>query len=263
MKKRIYQNIKDKIISKQNIIVLINHIFNIYEGLESAHKKITISLHTTDSEVYEIENSNLDSNNNILDIKRIENIKIDLTDYRNDKHFSINLSQGDDKWSNNLVIGSKDELWVNNQKIMLEESIKSWQPQNVYYSRYKDLLLHFLAICVGLLIIKIVVLFSDQSIQDTTSETTDPGRFLLFLGKLLESIPLTRYLFIAVISWIVGSGIVIFTIWFKIDNYLSDLWPSIEFDFGPEHFKFSKRRRKSIGVIITLIVLPVILRGLL
>lgn len=256
MKKRIYQKIKNKVISKENIVKLIDYVFDTYNGIESELKKFTLSFHTNELEVYEIENANLGPNDNILDIKRIESIKIDFTDYRNGKFISINLTQGDDRWSNNLTLDSKDEIWVNNQKIKLEALISSWQPQNKYYPKYEDFLLHFLAICIGFLIINLGDLFLGQNNE---MDEVNPGRISLFLLKLLEALPFTRYLLILALSWVVGICPVFIMFWLKIDQYLSDLWPSIEFDFGPEHYKFSKRRRKSLGVIITLIVLPLLL----
>jgi hypothetical protein len=256
MKKRIYQNIYGKVISRENVIKLIDYFFNTYNVLKSEYKKFTLSFHTYDNEVYEIENTKPLIEDSVIDIKRIHSIKVSLIDYRNEKEILLNLTQGDDKWSNNLTLESKDEEWVNNQKIKLEDLIKTWTPQGNYYSKYKDYLLSFLSICVGLIIIRIM---ANTGSAGNENEVAEQGKFLLFIDKMIDLVPFTKYILLMLLSWIVGIFPVFFLMWFKIDTYLTSLWPPIEFDFGPEHYKYSKRKRKAIGLIITLIVIPILL----
>lgn len=260
MKKRIYQNIYGKIITRENVIKLIDYLFNTYDDLKSEHKRFTLSFHTFDSEVYEIENTKPLIEDSVIDIKRIHSIKISLIDYRSEKEILLNLTQGDDKWSNNLTLESKDEEWVNNQKIKMEDLIKTWTPQGNYYAKYKNYLLNFLAICVGLIILRIMAKIGGTGSEN---EVTEQGKFLLFIDKMIDLIPFTKYILLILISWITGIVPVLFLMWYKVDTYLSSLWPPIEFDFGPEHYKYSKRRRKAIGLIITLIVIPILLNIIL
>lgn len=255
MKKRIYRNISGKIISREDIIKLIDYLFNTFDVLTSEHKRFNLSIHTFDNEVYEIENTKLTVNNSVIDIKRINSIKISLIDYRNEKQIFLSLTQGDDKWSNNLSIESSDEEWVNNQQTKLLDLIESWKPQKSYYTKYRNYLLNFLAICIGLLIIRLMA-----NIEiDIDTESSKPGRLLILMNNLIELIPFTKYILLILISWFVGILPVLFLGWIKLDAYLTSLWPPIEFDFGPEHYKYSKRRRKAIGLIITLIVIPILL----
>jgi uncharacterized membrane protein YjgN (DUF898 family) len=57
------------------------------------------------------------------------------------------------------------------------------------------------------------------------------------------------------IVWIWGMSI-IGGLFYK----LKTLWPSIEFDFGPEHFKKEKRTRKTMWIVLSLIIIPLVLQ---
>ena len=46
---------------------------------------------------------------------------------------------------------------------------------------------------------------------------------------------------------------------FYLRNWLLSLWPTIEFDFGPEHLNIEKSRRNRILVFITFAVIPIVL----
>ena len=57
------------------------------------------------------------------------------------------------------------------------------------------------------------------------------------------------------------SYFVLLTPWFVIEKILK-LWPSVEFDFGPEYEKKDKNNRNKMYFIIVNLLLPIIL-GLL
>ena len=73
--------------------------------------------------------------------------------------------------------------------------------------------------------------------------------------QLLKDNPIILNIFILILSWIWGMSL----IRWRFDR-IKYLWPSVEFDFGPEHFKKEKNNRKTLRIIGSLIVIPLILQ---
>ena len=44
-----------------------------------------------------------------------------------------------------------------------------------------------------------------------------------------------------------------------IRNWLLNLWPVIEFDFGPEHMKVEKLRRLRISIVFSTAIIPIVI----
>lgn len=259
MKKKITKKIKDKIISKENIINLIDYLYRTYEEIESDLKTFNISLYTNNSEVFEIENASITDDIQLLEIKRIEKIDIYLSNIRSAKKIDIELCQDSNKWSNTLKIESEDQIWVNNQNLRISELIESWKPQNKMFSKYKEILFHFLSINLGFiffeLLAKLLTIFDYKSSLKT--DQSDIWKFLI--EKITTQFPASIYVFIGLFSWLIGMFFVSL-FWYKLEDKLLNLWPSIEFDFGPEHLKFAKKRRNIIWLVVTLIILPILLQ---
>ena len=259
MKKKISKKISNKIITKPNIIKLVDHLHTVYNSLKSDNKKFLVTILCDESEKYEIENTRLGKNAELLDLKRVEKIEIDIIDYRRDKRISIELSQNEYDWSNTFLIEGSDESWVNNHNIKIHDYINSWKPQNKWFSKYKSVLFHFISLNIGLFSIRTLI-YLMNSLGYKPEDTKESEGFLGFLmDKMLASFPSSKYLLLGLISWAFGMWILIM-FWGSIVRYFDRLWPSIEFDFGPDHKRYPKNKRKAISVVVSLVVIPIILQ---
>ena len=258
MNKKISKSISQKIINKEDLFRLSNLTFNEYKKSKSEHKKFNITINCENNEVYKFENINLKKDESVLDLKRILHLSFSFTDYINNKGIAINLSQGNDNWNNNYVVEGDKESWVNSTNQKIQDILDSIRPQNNLFAKSKRVLFHILSINFGFLFLKILFILLDKfGYKPGDSYQSNP--FVFLMDKIIDIFPFLKYILLALISWAFGACILIL-FWDKLEIYLEDLWPSIEFDFGPEHKKYPKNKRKAIAVIISLIIIPLILQ---
>lgn len=257
MNKKISRPINQKIFNKNDLLRLSNFIFHEYKKSKSEHKKFNISINCENNESYEFANNNLMKDESVLDFKRILHLNFSFIDYRNNKKINISISQGNSDWNNNYIVEGDMEDWVNSTNQKLQDILASIKPQNTIFMKSKKILFHILSITFGVLFVKVLVILLVKF--DYKSDNTDLSNpFIFLIDKLVNTFPFFKDILAILISWTVGAFL-LFPFWNKIEKYLEALWPSIEFDFGPEHKRYSKNKRKAIAVIISLIVIPYIL----
>lgn len=259
MRKKISKKLSNKILTKTDIIKLADHLHTVYNSLKSDRKKFLITLHCEDSENYEIENTRFGKNADLLDLKRVDKIEIYLIDYNRDKRISISLNQNEYDWSNTFAIEGNDESWVNNHNVKINDFVKSWKPQNKLFSKYKSLLFHFISLNIGLLLIRTIIHLLNSLGYKSVDSNENDGLMGFLMDKLISSFPSSKYIIAGILSWFIGMWIVIM-FWDNIVRYFEKLWPSIEFDFGPNHKRYPKNKRNAIGVVVSLVLIPIILQ---
>lgn len=262
MKKKISKKISYKIINEQDLKTIFDYIFSIYSDFDSNSKTFSIKLYSDDSEIYEIQETLNYDELSVLNIKRISKVIVYISDYRLNFRLSLELCQDSDYLTNVLDIESNDENWVNNQFIKMNNIIDSWKPQNRLFSKYKNLLLHFLAINIGLLFIKIINNASIYFGYKSSTTTEGEGIWIFLIRKIITDYPFANYIFIGIVSWLIG-WIICVMFWSGLEEKIQKLWPIIEFDFGPEHLKFSKNKRTILMYFFTLVILPILLQILI
>lgn len=260
MKKRISKTIFGKKFNKESLLYIIDEIYKNYENSDSDHKTFSITLHCANYETLEFRDVNFsEKHNEILDIKKIHQIKIYYIDYRNDKNISLTLSEGDSNYDNNLGIEGNDIDWVNASEKKLDELFQVVESRKNYFKKYSRLIFHFSALNIGSLALRMFVSLLEkfEYAANTTNDNDNPLSFLLV--KFVEIFPPLKYLFVFLASWFIGLLIIV---WFydKVEKLFSYVFPSIEFDFGPVHMRKPRKIRKVIATIFSLIILPIILQ---
>lgn len=175
----------------------------------------------------------------VIDLKKCETIEILLWD---SGRVRINLSHGDGRFNNNIII-SGDEDWVTNTFDKLNNKIESITPQNFWILSYKNITINIGAIIIGYSL----SIFSELFIESIK----DPSPFLILLREFIKKYSIIT---LPLVFWIQGIFPAIF-----IHGWLSSLAPDVEFDFGPEHKKIEKSRRKRLTLIILIVMLPIII----
>ena len=153
------------------------------------------------------------------------------------------------KWLNRTVKGD-DHNWVNGIFVQLQEIIESVKPQDNWLLRHKSVLLHTIALGVGAALYQILRFLTYQLVppMENPSETV----------KAMRQFFVTYPFFMFLLDWLLKWGLGI-TWAFPLREWLLCLWPSIEFDFGPEHMKVEKQRRLRAWVVLSSAVLPIVL----
>ncbi len=261
MRKELKYQIKDKVFNRQDIIRLFKLLFEFYEKSKNKQKKFSIKLSCEDSESYESENENIDNILQLLDTNKISSIRIHFYGYsdNSDKAFRLTLHQGDERSFNEFSIEGEDQGWVNSKYHEVVNLLNSIKPQNQFFSRHRGKIFHLMSINLGFFLLRFLsstMLGADSDTIEVATETSSP------LMLLIENSLIAKIVLAIVFSWTIGAWALLM-IWMPIANNLSKLWPSIEFNFGPEHLRTPSNMRCLLWILLTLFIIPIFLQFLI
>ena len=126
------ENISNKIFSKNDVRHLWSIVANEANVIPSKQKESTsllLSIKTTDGFTEENETDVLLSDNDVIDRKRCEQLSIVFRNHRANKRIRIELTHGNNEFSNNLIVEGKNRDWVISTYEKLNEFLKSVFPQ--------------------------------------------------------------------------------------------------------------------------------------
>lgn len=230
------KKVEDKIFNKENIRSIwsiVNDKFVESGDLLAinTHSRATIMLTIIcfDGTKYESDLGDMLADGEMIDLKKVESVNIDYQDYTLSKMVSVTLSQND--YASKFIVKGQDRNWVAGTFGSLDLIFNSVKPQSSWFNKYKIFIMNIMAFLIGFTIYK----------------TLD---FVFFHYDK----PLFPYPFILIYFW--SCGIFISML---LTNLIERLWPSIEFDFGPEHEKLEKNRRNKLGLFISIVIIPFII----
>jgi len=152
-----------------------------------------------------------------------------------EKDVAVILNEGStsSRYKNSFSVSGASRAWVDATIAELESVTKSIKPQFAPNSAIR--------IAVGSIVV-LALLLSMMEFVRVAAHLYDPKvtKNLIYL-QLVISLPIA----------LVASGLLLEKFW--------ELWPSIEFDFGPEHFKRSKLRRRQVNWLGGAVALPIAL----
>lgn len=123
------------------------------------------------------------------------------------------------------------------------------KPQEPWFFRHKTLFLHLLALGVGYAVYTILDILWYRHI----SPLENPSQNILAIREFLQQNHIFYVLIQAFLFWLQG---IFPALW--LQEWIFKLWPSVEFDFGPEHQKLEKLRRFRMGLILTVAIAPLL-----
>ncbi len=228
------KKLDNKVLTKDDISRLwsvLNSEYILSNKKENHHTSLKMQIRCSDETRYESDGDELLSEGNIFDLKRVKSIDFEYYDYSDKKKININL-RNDLIIDGNLTVGGNDTHWVAGIFNKLEIIFDSVKPQNNWVSRHEISLTLIGSFILANVFTKILFFIYSENITNITSAYW----FILFAFMFLSFL-----IFVSIISWVIK------------------LWPSIEFDFGPEHKKIEKTRRVRFLVLWSSLVLPLIL----
>jgi hypothetical protein len=190
-----------------------------------------------------------------LDLKKTLGISMHFHDYQGGLNIDVSITEAS-HYSNRISVRGRDPKWVRATFTSAREILDSVRPQNTFVIRHKKPLLHLIALGVGSGIILVLSFVLDRIQFDRTIEL-EPG-FWASLVVALISTSWTRYLVLIWATW--AQGMLTFA--YPLHGWLLQLWPEIEFDFGPEHKNRIKTRRQRLNLVATLVVVPILVNVL-
>ncbi|MGA2506181.1 MAG: hypothetical protein ABSF80_01725 [Chitinispirillaceae bacterium] len=259
MGKKISVNIEEKIFSKADIIRLANIFKNIYDSTQSKHKKYDITLGCTGNETHQFsDTSSLDS---LLDLKRILSISYNFHVYDENMDITLQLNHGESSgfWYNTLSVSASQDDWVTLKHEAIMAAINAVHPQSTWFRKYEWLIFNISSINVGWLCVSLLIKWM-KFINYQSSTDKPSGLFSSSICYLYTHSHLAMIGIYLMIFWTFGTIIMLLLWWGFLRQRYFDLWPSVEFDFGPEHLRKEKITRKVIGAIIALFGIPIILQ---
>lgn len=166
------------------------------------------------------------------------------------RRLDLSLNRG--KYGNQAVVSGTDSAWVNDTYLVLKDIIDRIEPQQFWLKRHSITLTILVAAGIG----SLVELVFDVLVWWVFHRVKPPemsAQLRAFFAPLFA--PPTIY----ILRW--GWRIILGLIWGApfISEWFLRLWPNIEFDFGLDHLKVEKTRRKRLAAVVTLIVLPILI----
>ncbi|MBU0569302.1 hypothetical protein KKB40_00785, partial [Patescibacteria group bacterium] len=181
----------------------------------------------------------------IIDTKKCTAINIEYRDYKRERRISLSLEHGN-TYSNNLTVGG-EKNWIFGTFESLNTIIESVKPQEHWFIKYKKLTSHVVAIWFGFLLYKLfdIILYRHITLIDNPSEN------LLAVRGYLHQHPVIFYSIQMALFWFQGVFLTL-----PLMDWILKLWPSVEFDFGPEYKKLERKRRERLGLFFSFFIIP-------
>lgn len=250
MKETIRKIIDNRVFTKDDIIRIGEIIENQKEENSELDSRSTKKYVITcdDSTSYESGSLSIITDEDIIDVKKTQSIEMSYHNYASEKSVDIELFHNGPRYINCRIAGN-DRNWVNGTLREIEEKIKGTKPQDNFFLRHPVLLYNVSAFGIGILLSKIVVYILLSLFGGTPSSEPDP-----YWLQLIKSFPILGILINWAFYWLFGA----MTFASNTRNLILELWPSTEFDFGPEHLKLEKKRRNTIVIVLTVVIIPIL-----
>ena len=201
----------------------------------------TIVIASADSLTTETDNEVI-FDNDVLDLQKSLSIDFRYSNYRNGRSIRVGLKEGNSIWSHSsFSVSGEDTGWVDAAFADLTRIFGAVRPQSDIFKRFRWLAAVVLATAIGYSVAVVMSLFIPTDTHETIPAWVQYVKFH----------PPLRYLVKYAADCLIGS----LPAWLVI-NWIGRLWPSIEFDFGPEHLKQRKQLRARLGVVAGLLLLP-------
>jgi hypothetical protein len=248
------QQINWRVFTKTDIRRIAQVLFNAYQNAEKNkhHSSIALRLYCHGGISYESDSLCILDDGGPLDIKKTQTIQITFNDYDSERNIGISIREGN-YHEGELTVRGTDKNWVQGNFTTLQEIIDSVKPQDNLILKHKNFTFHIIAFGVGSLVFLVLqfLIFQFIPAPRTIQISSD---FIKSIILFVRENYLFRYLFLIFLLWLEG----IFTFASPLHKWLVELWPKIEFDFGPEHLNKPKIRRQRMWVVASLVIIPII-----
>jgi hypothetical protein len=241
--------IHDRIVTLADVRRLANVLVAKHEEIKAddSYSRIRFSATCFDDSRFDSKSADLFSPESQISSKSISGIELYYFSIKYNQEISISLNHGSSDYNNSVKVSGVDSTWVNGTLKMLEEIISSFKPQNNFFTKFKGVIHFVFSLSIGFVYFFVMDLIPTPSIEGK------PPEWLIQLAKSLKGFELSFIFLKFLMAYSIG-------VWpaFPLIGKLEKLWPSIEFQIGPEHLYIEKKRRVWIATAILIGVVPLI-----
>ena len=186
--------------------------------------------------------------NDVIDLQKTSSLNFDYTNYETGKSIRVALREGDNRWhGSSFSVSGMNVAWVDSTFVEFERLFSAMRPQSNLIHKYRWIAPIPLAFALGLAWLDLM----NYLVPSSTAGSVPAWAIYVREHSLL------RHVVWALLCIATGYAPA-----FWLTDWLSKLWPTIEFDFGPEHLKRKKQIRTRVTVVGSLLVLPLVLDAL-
>lgn len=186
----------------------------------------------------------------VLDTLKTKSVMLSYSSFRPiRKTIRVRFEEDDSLFSSgsaSLSVSGNDVAWVDGIFAELERIASAIKPQSAWFQNWRRLIVFVFAVAIGFVFTKVMALLSGPP-----DNAPDPHWIVVARAH-----PPLLTMFKVAVLFLMG----IFPAGWLV-SWIGRLWPDLEFDFGPEHLKNSKKWRARIGAVATLILLPILLEA--
>jgi hypothetical protein len=254
MRRTRYKPIADVVLSKANLldafVLLQRRAAELPDDAAAAVIRPTIRVVSDNGMITETDDPTI-LDDDVVDHRRSKRIELRLSD-RRDKKISVSLEeQHRGSWHDSAItVSGADAQWVDQAFADLERLFAAARPQSQLLARIRWIIIIPAAIAIAYS--WTVVLSQNITLLLPEAATRSPpswiaqffGAHRLFLYGVFLGLFGLPWLFLArqLVGWV------------------EQLWPTVEFDFGPDHRRTRRKKvRVRLAVIITLLTLPIVI----
>jgi len=239
-----------KIITLDSVMKLASIVFDKYKETDSSGEssRIEFSIDCEDGSNFTSSDLTIFSKGSIVEDKKVVSVTLDYYSYSLNQKIEVVLTHGNSDYRNYIRVKGTNSDWVNGVIKRLEETTLSFKPQNRFLYEKEKIIDFILSIGIGALYFNAIGMIPFEP-SDTPPPDWLVGIYNLFVG-------------LGVLAYVVKYAFYHFIgMWpaFFVMNKLKELWPSIEFQIGPEHLFVEKKRRLWIVSAIMTGVVPLVL----
>lgn len=220
------------------------------------HSSFTVAMRSVDGIRYESDSISLFDDDSVALLKPPKSIECQFFAYQPDKSISFSVVH-DGSYSDSIRITGSEQDWVHSVFVRLKESIEAATPTTVWFTQHRGLTDLIGSLGIGgiwvLIVTKFLPIIMLSPFVRPTIEPSPDTIELLETSLLIRIImyPPFTYLLRWFAAYLFGT-----MVWSSISKWFYEAWPRVELDFGPEHLKTAKNRRKRVQFFFVSIVLP-------
>ncbi|MFZ5902633.1 MAG: hypothetical protein ACOYZ8_03660 [Chloroflexota bacterium] len=233
--------VQNRIIILADVRKLATVLWNEFKRKRSSNQiRINFSASCEDGSSFSSGGISIFADDSIIALKRVNSVSMSYWNYKEGARIEIGLNHGNNSYGNSISVDGDDSKWVNGTLRILEEIISSFTPQKPIATRYRFFLNSAFALGIGSIYVWFIIFVS-------SSKSSSPPDWLL-------RYPFLTYVIKYSLAYLAGylPGML-------LTDKVKGLWPSIEFQIGPEHVLVEKKRRLWLLNILVIGVLPLLL----
>lgn len=236
------------VVTPENIRAIARIIQDSVQSLTSDTARLSFKMAASDGSEYDSSSIDILVDGGILSTKTIRTISMNFNSYQGPR-ISFNIEHGNGLWHGNQIeVSGGDTVWVNGVMRQLEEAIRGWEAQPSWPKRFSFPMTIIFALGIGRLYLFLVNIVLNYVFYVYPIQPINPRP--AWADILIPIVPL--------IQWVLALGTGIFPSMWLTDK-IKRLWPNVEIRTGPEYAQINRRRRQTIGLIMTVGVLPFLL----